>query len=219
MSDEFGHLRLGDEDRLHVLNELGEHFAAGRLDSMEFDDLSGRVAVVKTLGELDPLFEGLPGGVPLTVVGDRVVRRSASQPDSDGLPAESGSGEVAVPGSAEAELKSLRKRGQVVESMDAAIFGITLVSFLVLQFVVGWSWAWIVWPSLALTLTLPRAFLNYSDEDEELYAEIKETESEARKERLTRAAERIRELEEGKREEDKPGETEYDDPGSDDESR
>ena len=200
MSDEYGHLRLGDEDRLFVLNELGEHFAAGRLDSFEFDELSGRVAVARTLGELGDVFKGLPGGVPLTVAGDRVVKKSDIAGNGP-LPAEKSSGEVAVP-SAEKELKSLHRRGKLVESMDGAIFGITLVAFLVLQFVVGWSWAWIVWPSLALTLTIPRVFLNYSDEDEELYEEIKETESEARKERLKRASERIRELEEGKQEDD-----------------
>lgn len=182
-----------------MLNELGEHFAAGRLDSVEFDELSGKVAVSRTLGELDDVFTGLPGGVPLDVVGGRVVRRSSAQPDADSPQNGKGRGEVAVQ-NAEAELRSLHRRGKLVESMDGAIFGITLVSFLVLQFVVGWSWAWIVWPSLALTLTLPRVFLNYSDEDEELYEEIKENESEARKERLRRAAERIHELESGKHE-------------------
>ena len=92
-------------------------------------------------------------------------------------------------------MESLRKRGNLVQSIDGAILGVTLVSFLVLQFVFNVSYAWIVWPSLVVTLSLPRMLLKYSDEDEELFEEIKEADQETRKERLRRAAERMHELE------------------------
>lgn len=92
-------------------------------------------------------------------------------------------------------MESLRKRGSLVQSIDGAILGVTLVSFLVLQFVFNVSYAWIVWPSLVVTLSLPRMLLKYSDEDEELFEEIKEADQETRKERLRRAAERMHELE------------------------
>lgn len=92
-------------------------------------------------------------------------------------------------------MESLRKRGSLVQSIDDAILGVTLVSFLVLQFVFNVSYAWIVWPSLVVTLSLPRMLLRYSDEDEELFEEIKEADQETRKERLRRAAERMHELE------------------------
>ena len=74
------------------------------------------------------------------------------------------------------------------------LFGSERVDLL-LQFVFDVTHAWVVWPSLALTLTLPRMILKYSDEDEELYDELQETEQETRKERLRRAAERVHELE------------------------
>lgn len=185
-------LLLSDDERLHALNVLGEHYAAGRLDSSEFYDRSGWVAQARTLGSTQPAFAGLPGGVPLEVVDGhiRVIDRSggapATLPNKDPVPVDAGT-----------ELASLRKRGSAVESLDWIIIGITLMTFLVLQMVVGWDYAWVVWPSLIVTLSVPRMILGFSDEDEEIYDELKESEAGARKARLREAADRIRELESG----------------------
>ncbi len=97
--------------------------------------------------------------------------------------------------SADAELSSLLRRGNLVESLDWVIIGITLVTFLVLNNVFDWDHAWLVWPSLIVTLGLPRLIFNYSDSDEELYEELKESENEERKKRLKQAADRIKQLE------------------------
>ncbi|NKY54796.1 DUF1707 SHOCT-like domain-containing protein [Nocardia flavorosea] len=177
-------LRLGDGDRLHALNVLAEHYAAGRLSTDEFYDRSGEIAVARTLGAASEPFRGLPGGVPLENVDGR-VRVVAAEPEA--LPA--------IPaGSAEAELTTLRSRGALVESLDWLIIGATLVAFLVLQLVVDWDYAWLVWPSLIVTLSIPRVVLRFSDADEEIYEELKESDAAARKKRLGMAAERIREL-------------------------
>lgn len=185
-------LLLSDEERLHALNVLGEHFAEGRLDSAEFYDRSGRIAQARTVDSVRPAFSGLPGGIPFEVVDGhlRMVDRSAKTPVTQ-------RNASVTPIDPDAEFDALRKRGRVVESLDGVIVGITLIVFLVLQFVVGWDYAWIVWPSLAVTLTVPRMVLGYGDEDEEIYEELKEVDSKERKARLRAAAERIKELEGG----------------------
>ncbi|WP_333619105.1 DUF1707 SHOCT-like domain-containing protein, partial [Dietzia sp.] len=172
--DHTGDLRLSDSERLHALNALGEHYAAGRIGIAEFEDLSGRASEVRWLGDLDPLFRGLPGGVPLAERGGAIATLEIDRPAPDQARA---STEIAKPRSDEDELRSLRKRGGLVETLDGAIVGITLIAFLILQFVVHFDYAWIVWPSLVVTLSIPRMILRYSDEDEKIYEEIKDTDA------------------------------------------
>lgn len=184
-------LRLSDDERLHALNVLGEHFAAGRLDTAEFYERSGEISAARTLEPVRTAFRELPGGAPLHVVDNRIRRISGELADT-------GPAETVHP--AEKELSSLIRRGNIVESLDWVIVGITLVTFLVLNNVVGWDYAWIVWPSLVVTLGLPRLIFNFDDSDEELYEELKEAENEERKKRLKQASERIKELENKDRE-------------------
>ncbi|MFF2087326.1 DUF1707 domain-containing protein [Nocardia sp. NPDC058176] len=181
-------LLLSDSERMHALDALGKHFADGRLDSAEFYERSGAVATARTVRALDESFRGLPGGVPLT----RVNGQLAKVPFGEG--AVVAGGDSATP-TAAAELSALRARGDRIESIDWIILGTTLISFLVLQVIVGWDYAWILWPSLIITLSIPRMILRFSDSDEELYEELKESETKARKKRLAEAAKRIRELE------------------------
>lgn len=184
-------LLLSDDERLHALNALGDHYAAGRLDSTEFYDRSGVVASARTLGAIAEPFRGLPGGLPLQAV-DGYVRKIPS--DSPAVP-EDATSAARREGSPEAELQSLRSRGNLVESLNYAVVGVTLVTFLVLQVVVGWDYAWIVWPTLIITLSIPRVLLKYSGEDEKVYEELKKSDAEARRARIAEAAKRIRELE------------------------
>lgn len=183
-------LRLSDNDRIHAMGVLGTHFADGRLDDGEFNERSGAVAEATTVGDLRPLFTDLPGGLPFDAQGSAVA-----VPGQDRTAFDRPAAEVSPRDPEAAELENLRRRGNLVQTIDGAILGVTLVTFLVLQFVFNVSHAWIVWPSLVVTLSVPRMLLKYSDEDEELFEEIKETEQETRKERLRRAAERMHELE------------------------
>ncbi|QGU06725.1 hypothetical protein COCCU_03885 [Corynebacterium occultum] len=180
--------RLSDNDRLHALQSLGSHYADGRLDSQEFDERTGLAAQARTVADLRPAFEGLPGGLPLQVGEQGVlVPVTLNQPAVPRISDELAEME---------ELKDLKRRGKKMEALNGVIFGVTLVAFLILQFVIGVGWAWVVWPSLALTMTIPRLMLRYSDDDEKTYEELKKVETEARKERIHRAAQRMRELEE-----------------------
>ena len=114
---------------------------------------------------------------------------SGSSPTAAGVPA---------PRDVDAELVDLRKRGRTVESLNSVVVGVTLVTFLILQFVVGWDFAWIVWPSLALTLGIPRLILRYNDADEKTYEKLKKADQKAREDRLRAANDRIRELGDGR---------------------
>lgn len=187
-------LLLSDSERLHALTALGDHYAAGRLDDPEFHSRSGDIAAARTLGQLRGSFSDLPGGMPLTSV-DGMIVQSATAAGGELVRTSSSSAAASDP---DRELQDLRKRGKTVETLDGLVLGATLVAFLVLQFVVGWDYAWIVWPSLVLTLGVPRAILQFTDSDEELYEELKESDDEARKERLRAATERIRELGDGR---------------------
>lgn len=188
-------LLLSDSERLHALTALGDHYAAGRLDDPEFHSRSGDIAAARTLGQLRGSFSDLPGGMPLTSV-DGMIVQSATAAGGELVRTSSSSSPAAS--DPDRELQDLRKRGKTVETLDGLVLGATLVAFLVLQFVVGWDYAWIVWPSLVLTLGVPRAILQFTDSDEELYEELKESDDEARKERLRAATERIRELGDGR---------------------
>jgi len=186
-------LLLSDDERMHALNVIGEHYAAGRLDASEFYDRSGVIASARTLDAMRDSFRGLPGGPPLAVIDGHVRKLPVGgQVESTGAGRTLASSAVR---SDESDLSALRKRGGLVESLDGVIFGITLVAFLVLQLIVDWDYAWIVWPSLVVTLSLPRMILRYSDTDEEIYEELKEEDAKSRKKRLREAAERIQELE------------------------
>ena len=196
-------LLLSDAERLHALTALGDHYAAGRLDDSEFHARSGDVAAARTLSQLRGSFHDLPGGMPLTSV-DGMIVQSAIAADGVGaggvVASSSGASSTQVPAhrDVDAELAELRKRGKTIEALDGVVVGVTLVAFLILQFAVGWNFAWIVWPSLALTLGIPRLILRYNDDDEATYEKLKKADQKAREDRLRAANDRIRELGDGR---------------------
>lgn len=202
-------LLLSDSERLHALMALGDHYASGRLDDTEFHARSGDVAASRTLGQLRGTFVDLPGGTPLTSVDGMIVHSataaggeletssSSSSPSSSRPTAPTGAVTPADRGT-DADLEDLRKRGRLIESLDGVVIGLTLITFLVLQIIVDWQYAWMVWPSLILTLGISRMVLRYTDSDEETYEKLKEADQKAREARLRAATERIRELGDGR---------------------
>ncbi len=77
MTDE---TRIGDTEREKVLNELGEHFAAGRIDMAEFESRSSAAGAARFQSELDRLLADLPRKGAL-VRKDAVAMYPASQAD------------------------------------------------------------------------------------------------------------------------------------------
>lgn len=204
-------LLLSDAERLHALTVLGDHYAAGRLDDPQFLSRSGDVAAARTLGQLRDSFADLPGGVPLTTVDGLIVRSATAAGGEVVLSSSSPSSSLATPVTgartpatrdADADLEDLRRRGKLVESLDGVVIGLTLITFLVLQIVVDWQYAWMVWPSLVLTLGIPRLALRFTDSDEKTYEKLKKADEKAREERLRAATERIRELGDGREKRD-----------------
>ena len=65
-------LRIGDAERDTAIAELGDHFAAGRLNREEFDERSGRAMQARRQVDLAPLFADLPKPVP---AGPPAMRR------------------------------------------------------------------------------------------------------------------------------------------------
>jgi hypothetical protein len=66
------HLRISDQDREQAAAALREHFAAGRLDSAEFEDRLQAIYAARTRGELDALSADLPT-LPVTAAQARAV--------------------------------------------------------------------------------------------------------------------------------------------------
>lgn len=56
--------RIGDSERDRAVELLREHMAQGRLDDTEFDERLTAALSAKTSGDLDPLFNDLPGPRP-----------------------------------------------------------------------------------------------------------------------------------------------------------
>jgi len=54
------HIRVSDADRAAVAEQLGVHYADGRLDQAEFDERISRTMAAKTRGDLAGLFDDLP---------------------------------------------------------------------------------------------------------------------------------------------------------------
>ena len=54
------HIRVSDAERSAVAELLGQHYADGRLDQVEFDERVNRTMAAKTRGDLTGLFDDLP---------------------------------------------------------------------------------------------------------------------------------------------------------------
>jgi uncharacterized membrane protein len=54
-------VRIGDAEREQAQADLGEHYAAGRLDHDEYSQRLDQIWAARTRSELDPVFRDLPG--------------------------------------------------------------------------------------------------------------------------------------------------------------
>ncbi|MDT2010138.1 DUF1707 domain-containing protein [Rhodococcus opacus] len=71
-------IRIGTAEREQALNLLSEHFAAGRLTVVEFDERSLTVTNATTRGELDRVFTDLPA-----TTADTPAKVDSVGPDND----------------------------------------------------------------------------------------------------------------------------------------
>ena len=63
--------RIGDAERQKAMDDLGKHFAAGRLDITEYDNRLTNVAEATMMSDLIPIFSDLPAitdaNTPVTI--------------------------------------------------------------------------------------------------------------------------------------------------------
>ena len=86
-SPEFAPMRASDADRDIVLRTLGEAYAEGRLDRLEYDERADAVHAAKTLGELPGVLDDLvptTGLVPFSVSGALDTRTLESRRSPSG---------------------------------------------------------------------------------------------------------------------------------------
>jgi TM2 domain-containing membrane protein YozV len=57
-------LRIGNTEREAAVRELGEHYAAGRLDAAEYEERTSAAYAARTAEDLAPLFADLPREQP-----------------------------------------------------------------------------------------------------------------------------------------------------------
>jgi len=87
-----GGIRASDADRDLAVDDLSEHFQAGRLTKEEFDDRSGRALRARTGQELTDLFVDLPRGYaePPPGFADRPRNQAPTTVTAGGPPLVSG---------------------------------------------------------------------------------------------------------------------------------
>lgn len=72
------HLRVSDQDREQAASAIREHYAAGRLDSAEFEERVQAAYDARTQRELNAISADLPALPPKPLTTTELVRRSLS---------------------------------------------------------------------------------------------------------------------------------------------
>ena len=178
-------LRVGDQERSHVLELLSAHFADGYIDVHEFEGRTGHAAIARTRGDLDALLKDLPSGNSLAPAPNL-------NPDTQEQPKAAKS---AVEKSSEGELEDLLERGKRVQRADSIVWAVGMTLFFVSMFLLNWSYFWLFPIAAVGGSAVVRWVYRLDDDEEEIFNEIHEKEQSERTKRLRKAAERRRELE------------------------
>lgn len=169
-------LRLSDNERMTALQALGTHYADGRLDLTEFNERTTKVAEARTIGDLRPLFDDLPGGIPFQP-GSLSPRLPVTQ---DSSPTR--------------ELAELKRKGNLIKTIDSLAGSLALVVFFLGLFVFGWSYSWLALLAAGSVMVMSRQVLGVKDADEKTLKALEKQEQKERKQRLLEAEKRAKEL-------------------------
>jgi TM2 domain-containing membrane protein YozV len=66
-------IRIGNAEREAAVRELGEHYAAGRLDAAEYEERTTAAYAARTADDLVPLFDDLPREQPTVAIPQRAT--------------------------------------------------------------------------------------------------------------------------------------------------
>jgi len=165
-------MRIGDPERSRAIDLLSERFANGYLNVQEFEDRTGQAAQAMYKSELDALIADLP---------------AATAPESQ-------SAQDVSPLEAEHELQEVRRKGKLVNKIDAALWGIAIIIMFVGIFTEITDKWWILFPVAAIGSWVAREVIGLDDSEEEIYEELEEKHKAERQKRIQQAYERKKEL-------------------------
>lgn len=157
-------IRLSDAERMDALQALGTHYAEGRLDLTEFNERTAKVAEARTHGELRPLFDDLPGGIP------------SHSPQSPAVITQSD------------ELTSLKRKGQIVRTSEMVFSAVGMAVFFI-GLMLNWNYSWLGFLFAGLAVLVARTALGFSDSDEKALKKLQAREDKRREQRLLEASE------------------------------
>lgn len=163
-----------------AMQDLGTHYAEGRIDLTEFNDRTAKVAEARTLGQLRPLFDDLPGGLPLKVEETSIVPiNTAPAPVTSS--------------SAELELHDLKRRGNRIHQLDV-IFQVVGFAVFFIGMALGWGYFWLAILASGGASILTRTVLNFDDSEEKTFNALQKKEAKEKQQRLLQVQERMKEL-------------------------
>lgn len=127
--------RVGDAERDQALEQLREHFAAGRLDQQEFQERSDAALRARFASDLGALFTDLPTdhtGAPVVVPG-----LPAHLPPSD---------EVQRYAGQSAQLPATNKQRTTLQRLALGLNGSLFPLVMIIQFATGFAhwWLWLL---------------------------------------------------------------------------
>lgn len=144
-------VRIGDTERHAAAEDLGEHFAAGRLTQEEFEERTGAVYQARTRSDLKALLFDLPGG---KLDGYLTERAADAEQHSRRAPVRQEPLETEHGGEVEAPAKGITREQKWAIAKYTSPF-IALILFMLLQ-EAGMALAWmafllipIVWMTAA----------------------------------------------------------------------
>ena len=120
-------LRVGDEERLAVVEQLRVHLGAGRLTLDEFEERTGQALAARTVGDLVPLTADLPA-LRSGPHGPPVRQRPAAARPLD--------------------------TWDVLYRVHVAVWAVLAAFFVLIWLFTGAGYFWPIWPALGIGLSV-----------------------------------------------------------------
>jgi TM2 domain-containing membrane protein YozV len=91
-------VRIGNAEREAAVRELGDHYAAGRLDGTEYEERTTAAYAARTADDLEPLFADLPREQPTVAIPPQATSALLATPVPSGYDPEAPYGRDPVTG-------------------------------------------------------------------------------------------------------------------------
>lgn len=135
--------RIGDAERDSAAELLREHLAQGRLSAEEFDERVDVALKAKLASDLDPLFSDLPGPRPGQTVATTQAYETPPWQQASTVPATPAVAQPPDDG-----------RNRALIAVTAVMWPVTI---LLLTFVIGWDYWWLIFIPVIISSVLGRS--------------------------------------------------------------